>query len=128
AGADAPDLDALAATIVERAARDALAPLDGLAGDRVLAVHGRHDQVVPETIARASLEIYAHLPEGARPELRWDGEGDFAHVWPTLAPGGDCGTTAAPYIGQCGRDFAGEAMQALYGEPLRAVAEQAAAP
>lgn len=121
------DVEGLSASIVERASSGALAPLAGLDGDRVLALHGTHDALVPESIARASLEVYERLPNAGAMSLRWEGDAAFAHVWPTLAQGGDCATTASPYIGRCARDLAGEAMRALYDEPLRDAATEAAA-
>ena len=120
-----PDAASLAARVEDRSTKGELAPLQGLIGDRVFAVHGKRDVLVPESIARASLAVYEALPVASQMSLQWDGEGEFAHVWPTLEAGGDCGVTASPYIGKCGRDFAAEAMRALFGAPARAVANAA---
>jgi hypothetical protein len=115
----APGIDVarLAQRVQERASSGDLAPLEGLAGDRVVVIHGRGDALVPEATARAALDLYAALPVASQMSLRWDGSGEFAHVWPTLDAGGECGATAAPYIGHCDRDLAGETMEALYGAP-----------
>ncbi len=115
APAPGPDAAALAQRIVERAGRGELAPLSGLQGDAVLVAHGRHDGVVSRAVARAALTVYENLPQVASMTLRWDGDGDFAHLWPTLDTGGDCTVTAAPYLGNCGRDFAAEVVQTLFG-------------
>jgi poly(3-hydroxybutyrate) depolymerase len=123
--AASPDVAALAAGVVERAARGMLAPIDGLAGDRVLVVHGKQDGVVGEVLARAAHDVYAALPGAASMQLKWDGDGDFAHVWPTQEAGGDCGVTATPYLGRCGHDLAGEAMQHLFGAPAAPVGASA---
>jgi poly(3-hydroxybutyrate) depolymerase len=120
-----PDVALLAARVTERAERGELAPLQGLAGDRVLVVHGTQDALVGEGLARAAHDLYAALPAGTPLQLRWDGAGAFAHVWPTTAAGGDCAATVTPYLGRCGRDLAGEAMQHLFGEPQSAVAAAA---
>lgn len=121
----APDMEKLAAEISARAQRGDLAPLQGLRGDRVLVAHGKNDALVPESMSRASLALYRALPEAASMSLRFDGDGNFAHLWPTLAAGGDCQTTATPYIGKCNRDFAGEVMQALFGDAPQVAAESA---
>ena len=85
-----------------------------------MVLHGRGDALVAPAVARAALALYEALPVGGEMTLRWDGEGDFAHVWPTLDRGGDCSTTASPYLGRCARDLAGEAMQFLFDAPRRA--------
>jgi poly(3-hydroxybutyrate) depolymerase len=121
------DVAGLSRSIVERASSGALASLQGLEGDRVLALHGRKDAVVPEAAARAALAVYEQLPNAATMSLQWDGDGDFAHVWPTMDRGGDCSATSAPYIGNCGRDLAAESMRALFGAPRREVAIEPAA-
>jgi poly(3-hydroxybutyrate) depolymerase len=119
---EAPDAAVLAREVQQRAARGELASLDGLAGDRVLALHGKSDTLVATEVARASLGIYEALPQAASMQLRWDGGGDFAHVWPTTAAGGDCNATAPPYIGRCGRDLAQGAMQVLFDAPSQPAA------
>ena len=124
AGATLPDSKELSNRIVQRAAGGDLAPLSGLIGDRVLVMHGKQDTLVPEAAARASLAVYESLIGGDQMSLRWDGEGAAAHVWPTLTAGGDCETTAAPYLGKCARDFAAETFTTLYGEPAQPAAEQ----
>lgn len=123
APAPGPDAAVLAQRIVERSERGELASLNGLQGDAVLVAHGRHDAVVSEPVARAALAVYENLPQAASMSLRWDGDGDFAHLWPTLDAGGDCATTAAPYLGNCGRDFAAEVVQTLFGASHSKAAE-----
>lgn len=117
APAPGPDAAALAERVAERAHRGELAPLTGLVGDVVLVAHGRHDTVISESVARAALALYENLPQAGSMTLRWDGDGEFAHLWPTTGSGGDCATTASPYLGNCGRDFAAESLQAVFGKP-----------
>jgi poly(3-hydroxybutyrate) depolymerase len=117
-GADL-DTAASAATVQERARRGALAPLDGLRGDRVLALHGALDELVPQGAARAALALYAALPPAATMQLEWRGDGGHAHVWPTPDAGGDCSATAPPYIGKCAIDLAGDSMRAMFGVASR---------
>ena len=118
---DGPDAVHLAERARTHADAGKIAPLSGLDGDRVLVMHGKQDMLVAETVTRASWAIYAALArEVAVPpvqglDLHWDGDGAFAHVWPTVDAGGDCGTTVAPYIGRCGIDAAGQIFRRIFG-------------
>ena len=115
-----PDNAALAKRALGLAQAGKIASLAGLDGDRVLVAHGSKDALVSAAVTRASLDIYRDLQrEHAVPfahamDLR-SSTADYAHVWPTPASGGDCGTTAAPYIGNCNIDFAAEVFGALFG-------------
>jgi hypothetical protein len=112
-----PDPARLAGKVRERAVSGALAPLAGLAGDRVFVLHGRDDATVAEGVSRASLGVYEQLAEDAAGlALRWDGERGFGHVMPTEGSGVDCIAGGAPHIGACGFDAAGEALAWLYGD------------
>ena len=124
AGAE-PDMSGLVAEVATRAQRGDLAPLAGLEGDRVLVAHGRRDVLVAESMARSALGLYEAMPAAASMQLRWDGAGDFAHVWPTLDKGGDCQTTAPPYVGNCNVDFAAEIMRSLFAAPARGAPAEA---
>ncbi|KFN49803.1 extracellular catalytic domain type 2 short-chain-length polyhydroxyalkanoate depolymerase [Arenimonas composti] len=117
-GAPAPDLAALAQRVRERADRGALAPLDGLRGDHVFVLHGRDDTTVAPALGAAAADLYAELG-GDGLALQRDFERGFAHVWPTVDRGGDCGEPAAPWLGACGFDAAGAALAWLYGPPSR---------
>ncbi|HEU0153665.1 MAG TPA: PHB depolymerase family esterase [Arenimonas sp.] len=111
-----PDPARLAGKVRERAEAGDLAPLAGLAGDRVLALHGRDDGTVAEGVSRASLGVYEQLvPQVPDLALRWDGAREFGHVMPTAASGVDCRAGGAPHLGACGFDAAGEALAWLYG-------------
>jgi poly(3-hydroxybutyrate) depolymerase len=115
---DAPDAVALAGLVRERAGKS-LAPLSGLAGDRVLVLHGKRDALVAEAVSRAQHGLYAELAKDAPLSAEFDGAGDFAHVFPTQDAGGDCGTMASPFLGKCGVDVAGRMMAALFGAAPR---------
>jgi len=114
-GGDAapPDVAALARLARERAGRGELAPLAGLAGDRVQVLHGMQDVVVAEPVARATATFYSALAAGA--DVAWDGTRPFAHTFPTLDRGGDCQASQPPYLGRCGFDAAGSLMNGLFG-------------
>lgn len=105
-----------------------IAPLSGFDGDRVLVMHGKADTLVAAVVSRAALDLYRaierELPVPWTTPMTLElTEGQYAHVWPTLDAGGDCAVTAAPYIGKCGIDLAGEIVTALFGAPLRAAGE-----
>lgn len=113
-----PDPARLAGRVRERAAAGDLAPVAGLAGDRVYVLHGRHDEVVQASVTRASESVYRELSdEAGGMSLRWDGDRPFGHVMPTLDQGVDCLAGGTPHLGNCGFDAAGEALQWLYGAP-----------
>lgn len=111
----APDAAALADVVRERAGKQ-LAPLAGLAGDRVFVARGTADELVGAKVVESTRDQYIALTKDAA--LHWDYFGDarFAHVFPTVKAGGDCFATASPYLGNCGRDFAAMMMMSLYGK------------
>jgi poly(3-hydroxybutyrate) depolymerase len=116
---DLPDIEHLAGRAQQLAQAGKIASLGGLDGDRVLVAHGSKDALVSPAVTQASLDLYLALqrdhsaPFAASLTLR-SSAGEYAHVWPTLASGGDCGTTEAPYIGNCNLDFAGEVFGTLF--------------
>ncbi len=113
----APGPKQLAAQVRERAARGDIAPLPGLAGDRVWLLHGREDARVAAAVVDSAQALYGEFASEA-PGLQVTRDtGDFGHVLPTLSTGTDCRTGGSPHLGACGRDAAGEAMQALFGDP-----------
>lgn len=108
---DAPDVDALAGRVRERAGDLRLAPLSGLDGDTVWVQHGQKDTIVAAAVTEASAALYERLGL----DVVRDFDRPYAHLLPTAAAGGDCATAAPPYIAGCGFDAAGEAFRALYG-------------
>lgn len=119
---DSPSAPALAARARGLADAGKIAPLAGLAGDHVFVARGSADALVAGVVTRAALDLYHALERetGAPldpPMTLQFVEGEYAHVWPTLDAGGDCRTTAAPYIGKCGIDLAAAIVNALFGAP-----------
>lgn len=119
----APDPGRLVAKVRERAGNGDLAPLSGLAGDRVWLLHGERDGLVSKAVVDAAEAVYRQLGDDAGGLVLSRHGGDFGHVLPTTDAGADCIEGGAPYLGRCGRDAAGEAMQALYGPPANTAAE-----
>ena len=112
-----PDAAALAQAARERMANGQLAPVAGLAGDRVLVLHGRQDETVAEAASIASADFYRALaadPAAAGMAVQWDGQRDFGHNLPVASVGPDCAKSEPPYLGRCGWDAAGEVMRYLF--------------
>src|SRR5690606_22147213 len=116
-----PDVKALAQHATEAAKAGRIAPLSGLAGDRVLVLHGRADKTVGESLSRDTAAFYRDLAPKA--VLREDLARGFTHTFPTESAGASCETATAPYVGRCGFDAAGAIFAELYGKPPRAAKE-----
>jgi poly(3-hydroxybutyrate) depolymerase len=110
---------ALSAAPFVAAARDAGAKgaIDApahLEGQRVFLFGGAEDATVNPAVMDGLRDFYASFVraedlsfERRRPAT--------AHTLPTESYGGDCATTASPYLGRCGYDGAGRALAHLYG-------------
>ncbi len=107
-----PALATLADEVRARAGDGRLAPLSGLAGDRVWVYRGSADAMVGERVTAAAADLYAAI--GAEVVLQRSFDLPYAHLLPTAPPGDDCGTAAPPHIARCGFDAAGEAFRHLY--------------
>ncbi|MFY2765143.1 hypothetical protein [Arenimonas sp. MALMAid1274] len=120
----APDVDALAASLVRRAEQGDIAPLAGLARDRVHVSHGTGDRIVNPVVSRASAMLYEKLGGADQaPAVHWDGERAFGHLMPTVDAGVDCVAGGSPYLGACGWDAAGEQLAWIFGDaPVPAAA------
>lgn len=124
-----PDAARLADKVRERAVGGAIAPLAGLAGDRVYVLHGQRDPVVSASVSDAGAAVYeAVADEAGGIALRVDGAREFGHVLPVAGDGVDCIAGGSPYLGACGFDAAGEAMAWLFGDPPAPAAAEAAGP
>ena len=108
---EGPDAAALVDVVRDRAAKALIDPVEGIAGDRVWVFHGTGDTVVTEPVVAATAELYDAL--GANVEREFSQPA--AHVFPTLATGGDCGSVVSPFIGRCGYDAAGEIFRRVVG-------------
>ncbi|GAA0711663.1 extracellular catalytic domain type 2 short-chain-length polyhydroxyalkanoate depolymerase [Dokdonella soli] len=122
-----PDVAALAQHATAQAKAGKIAPLSGLAGDRVLILHGRADKTVAESLSADTASLYRTLAgTGAKPlQLREDLAREFTHTFPTVEAGAACDVATAPYVGKCGFDAAGAIFTELYGKPPHPVAAKA---
>jgi poly(3-hydroxybutyrate) depolymerase len=83
-----------------------------LAGHRAWVFHGTLDAAVGEKATAAAAAIYEGiLPPGQR---RYLNDVPAAHLFPTQSAGVACDQAAAPWIGACGYDAAGEMLAFLY--------------
>ncbi|MEZ5462474.1 hypothetical protein [Dokdonella sp.] len=106
-----PDVEALASLAKSRAAAGSIASLDGLAGDKVLVMHGSLDTTVAAGVSAAGAELYRKLGGAV---VKTDMGRAMAHTFPTLATGARCDHSESPYIGSCGFDGAGDILGQLY--------------
>lgn len=119
-----PQVAALARVAAAQAEAGKIAPLSGLAGDRVLIMHGQADKTVAASLSADIASLYRTLAEGASKPLllREDLSRAFTHTFPTVDAGAACDTATAPYVGKCGFDGAAEIFAQLYGKPAHALA------
>ncbi len=116
-----PDVAALAQFARAQAKAGRIAPLSGLAHDRVLILHGRADKTVAESLSADTASLYRALVPAKAFELHEDLARSFTHTFPTLDAGASCDTATTPYVGKCGFDAAAEIFAQLYGKPPHTV-------
>jgi predicted esterase len=103
----------IAATKAE-AARGAIDDPAGLKGQRVFLFGGADDTTVNPAVMDGLRAYYAAFVSGGDLAFERRRPGT-AHTMPTESYGGDCATTASPYLGSCGYDGAGAALAHLHG-------------
>lgn len=113
---EGPALPELAALARGRMQEGALAPRQGLEGDRVYVFHGAQDTTVLPKLGQGAALLYALL--GVTVDLKTDVERPVPHTMPT-ASAGDC-ASEAPYVSGCGLDLAGDLVRHLYALPADA--------
>jgi poly(3-hydroxybutyrate) depolymerase len=116
-----PDAKALAQHANEAAKAGRIAPLSGLAGDRVLILHGKADKTVAESLSADTAALYRDIAPKA--VLHEDLARGFTHTFPTVDAGASCDTATTPFVGKCGFDAAGAIFADLYGKPPHAANE-----
>ncbi|WP_394823934.1 hypothetical protein [Pendulispora albinea] len=114
-GSPSPPDPARAIAATERFARaGAIDDPAHLAAQRVFLFGGANDTTVVPSVMDALESYYRHwiTSGGVRYENRRPGT---AHTMPTTDYGGNCSTTADPWIGKCNYDGAGTALTQIYG-------------
>lgn len=116
----APDVGELIDRARVRAAEGRIAPLSGLAGDRVQVLHGAQDLKVAPAVGAAAVNFYRGL-QGDAPGVQVEAQldGAFGHLLPLPGEGDECTDPPAPYLGRCGVDAAGLSFATLYGPAPR---------
>lgn len=117
AAGESPDVEALVSVARARAAEGSIAPLQGLAGDPVLVMHGTLDTTVSAEVSAAGARLYEALGGAV---VRTDMQRAMAHVFPTRDAGTACDRSEPPFVGNCAFDGAGEILSALDASPAQA--------
>ena len=105
-------VDGFRVALAALASEDRVADASHLADDRVWAFHGTLDAAVGEKATAAAVALYEGvLPPG---QQRYVNDVPAAHLFPTETAGGACDQAAAPWLGACGYDAAGEMLSFLY--------------
>lgn len=90
-------------------------PVAGLPGQRVFLFGGAGDTTIQPAVMDGLRDYYAAVgvaPTDLAFERRRPGTG---HTMPTVDSGGDCASSRAPFVGRCGYDGAGRALEHIYG-------------
>jgi predicted esterase len=96
------------------AARGAIDDPARLKGQRVFLFGGADDTTVNPAVMDGLRDYYAAFVSGG--DLAFERRrAGTAHTMPTESYGGDCATSASPYLGSCGYDGAGAALAHLHG-------------
>jgi len=96
------------------AASGAIDGPEHLKGQKVFLFGGAKDTTVNPAVMDGLRDYYAAFVDDADVAFERQRAGT-AHTMPTETYGGDCATTASPYVGRCGYDGAGAALAHLYG-------------
>ena len=88
--------------------------LANLADDRAWIFHATLDEAVAEPVSQAAVAFYAEFMP--RESIKYVGNVEAAHGFPTLATGVACNEMASPYLNACNYDAAGTLLAALYDE------------
>jgi hypothetical protein len=99
------------------AARGAIDPVSGLAGDKVYLFSSEADDRIETGVVEAAAGFYreAGVPEA---NIRFETHDTAAHAFLTEADAPACGTTGAPYLNDCDLDQAKAILEWLTG-PLQ---------
>ena len=110
----APDVTPMIAATKSLAASGAIDDTSYLASARVFLFGGADDAVVSPPVVDAAQSFFEGFLPAASIQYESRRAGT-AHTMPTLDYGGDCDSSDAPWIGDCGYDGAGTALAQIYG-------------
>lgn len=104
----------------QAAAAGRIAPLAGLAGDRVWLLAGEADEVVPQAVMEDLAALYrALMPGAAAGDLARIAPRNLPHAMPVDLPGqpDDCSRDGPPFINDCSLDAAGRLLAHIHRLP-----------
>lgn len=104
----------LIASAKQAEADGAIDSLANLTDDRAWIFHATLDEAVAEPVSQAALAFYTEFMP--RESIKYVGDIEAAHGFPTLETGVTCNEMASPYLNACNFDAAGKLLAALYGE------------
>jgi len=113
-----PDIDTLAERTRELAEEDEIAPIDGLAPDRVYLFHASGDDTVARSVVAAAQAYYREIGVSAD-NIRFERFDRGAHAFLTLDNGPDCGVSGPPFLNDCDYDQAGAILAHLLPDEKR---------
>ncbi len=108
-----PDVGTLAERTRELADDGKIAPVDGLAQDRVYLFHASDDDTVARSVVAKAAEYYREMGVSDA-NLRFVRFDRGAHAFVTLDAGPECGVSGPPFLNDCDYDQAGEIIRHLH--------------
>jgi hypothetical protein len=118
-----PETQKLVALTYTDASLGLIDPPLNLANNKVYLFSGKADTVVKQPVGKALHDYY----ESFQADVAADFNVEAEHCLPTLAYGEECATLSSPYLGKCGFDGAGRALQHLFSDQLSVPLNPAAA-
>ena len=106
------DVERLAGAARTAASDGRIDPLAGLGRARVFVLRGTRDDVIARPVSDALVDFYKAFVPAA--QIHYVTNVGVAHGVPTVAAGGDCGTTASPFLNACRYDGVGAMLSELY--------------
>jgi len=104
----------LIAAVKQAEADGSVDSLANLADDRAWIFHATLDEAVAEPVSQAAVAFYAEFMP--RESIKYIGNVEATHGFPTLETGVACNEMASPYLNACNYDAAGKLLAAVYGE------------
>ncbi|MGK5557678.1 extracellular catalytic domain type 2 short-chain-length polyhydroxyalkanoate depolymerase, partial [Actinomadura kijaniata] len=95
----------------QRASQGTVDPPANLSGDPVWLLHGSQDQTIDRAVNNDLATYYRDF--GAR--VRYNTGTPAGHAWISPIGRGSCGSTASPYVNNCGGDPVREMLTHLFG-------------
>lgn len=118
----APDTEKIIELTKQFESEGKVDPTSNLLNSPTFVWIGKYDTVVGRQVGLSTEEYYSNFVNSSH--LRMDHTFPAQHCLPTLDFGEECAKLRPPFIGNCGYDGAGDALQHLYGQlnsPISAI-------